>query len=82
MSNPPGRTATSVSPPPVNDGWLASLVCPISAVRVRQDVVRQTALLAALPELFVLLEALGNSCVGCLVYSYVVTPIVRRQGAL
>ena len=30
-----------------NDSWLTKLVCPISGVRVRQDVVRVTALLVA-----------------------------------
>ncbi len=155
--------------PPGDDRWLTNLVCPISAVRVRQDVVRLTALLVALlaiaylmtsawwipvllvvdfaargsgarsvsllgrsaqrisgvlqrpavmidpaPKqfaarvglllsigmafamwlapsvaiglaavlvIFALLEAIGNICVGCLVYSYVVVPMVHRQGA-
>lgn len=30
-----------------NESWLTNLVCPISTVRVRQDVVRVTALLVA-----------------------------------
>ncbi len=152
---------------PSNASWLTNLVCPISSVRVRQDVVRVTALLVASlaiaflitraawipivlvadfiargfgyrsatllgriaqacvaatkrpPEmidlapkqfaarvgllfsvgiliaqwtvpsvaiglagiltLFALLEGVGNICVGCLVYSYVMIPLVRRR---
>lgn len=150
-----------------NDGWLTNLVCPVSSVRVRQDIVRATALLVAaltiaylvtraswipivlvidfvargfgyrsvtllgriaqalvatssrpavmidlapkqfaarvgllfsvgialaqwtVPSialglagvltLFALLEGVGNICAGCLVYSYVMIPLVRKR---
>jgi hypothetical protein len=37
-------------------------------------------LLAGILIVFALLEGLGNICVGCIVYSLVVVPLVRRRG--